>query len=919
MATTLGIVLIAACSLAGDAAKLVCDAPERASFRFSGPIGRRIDANVENWLLPAPAANPGMIAMFRVRDRLPPPSLVPWAGEFVGKYLLSAIQAMRMSDDPRLPPLVQRLVANLIACQADDGYLGPFPKEERLLKHWDLWGHYHIMLALLAWYDQTGDEAALRACTRIADLVCATYLDADRRVYDAGSHEMNMAILHSLGRLYRRTRQPRHLAMMHEIEEDWRRAGDYYRTGLAGVDFYRTPRPRWESLHDVQGLVELYLIAGDETYRDAFTRTWTSIRDWDLRNTGGFSSGEQATGNPYENTAIETCCSVAWTALSVDALRLTGDPGVADVLEAGLYNAVCGAQHPSGRWWTYNTPMDGVREASAHSIVFQARAGTPELNCCSVNGPRGLGMLSEWAVMLFDDAVAVNYLGPMRAEFRSPDGGRRRLTVESDYPIDGKIRILPEFEGDGPHALWVRIPQWAQAGVVSVRTSFGEEVDDAVDYVKFRRTWRIGDWVDVHLPMHINCQAGDLEQFGKISITRGPLLLAYDIADNDFDEPDIPQIEPLDLHTAAVSKPEAVADSDSPWIFVDVDVAQRRLRLRDFANSGRDGARYRTWFEAYNPPANRPMPLEPANMARVPAGPIAFRWRPTPDPDPMDKLVVVEPAPKEREVLAIESRTYSCVLNKDQAARLQPGKTYHWYVERLGALNTWNSSRGIERTFVVDSSLPPCTPEELAEFGERDDGVIVEAPLAGDVKPLYGRLAAHARTAACEGRDGKPNSAVELSGDRPIVAFGVRRFPEENYSAAVWIRASTAPDRMAQVVSAWCKGGDDPLRISLEGGRISARIEGGGFHSTPAVPFPLDRWTHVAFVKERNKLRLYLNGEAVAEAAAPERVFSGSTDVALGGNPKYSGDESLPARYAGFRLYARALAAPEVARLAGDP
>ena len=41
--------------------------------------------------------------------------------------------------------------------------------------------------------------------------------------------------------------------------------------------------------------------------------------------------------------------------------------------------------------------MDGVREASAHTIVFQARAGTPELNCCSVNGPRVLGMLGEWA------------------------------------------------------------------------------------------------------------------------------------------------------------------------------------------------------------------------------------------------------------------------------------------------------------------------------------------------------------------------------------------------------------------------------------------------------------------------------------------------------------------------------------------
>src|SRR5437867_1121090 len=68
-----------------------------ARWRFGGVLGQRIDANVDNWLLRAPTANPGMIEMFRVRDRAPTPNLVPWAGEFVGKYLMSAIQALRMT------------------------------------------------------------------------------------------------------------------------------------------------------------------------------------------------------------------------------------------------------------------------------------------------------------------------------------------------------------------------------------------------------------------------------------------------------------------------------------------------------------------------------------------------------------------------------------------------------------------------------------------------------------------------------------------------------------------------------------------------------------------------------------------------------------------------------------------------------
>src|SRR5688572_27603375 len=153
-----------------------------ARFRFEGPVGERVRANTRSWLIPAPDANPGMLQMFRARDREPKPTLVPWAGEFVGKYLISAVQALRMDADPELKATVERVVRELCASQADDGYLGPFPKAERLRGHWDLWGHYHCMLGLLMWHEMSGDRAALRTARRAADLVCTTYLDTGRRV-----------------------------------------------------------------------------------------------------------------------------------------------------------------------------------------------------------------------------------------------------------------------------------------------------------------------------------------------------------------------------------------------------------------------------------------------------------------------------------------------------------------------------------------------------------------------------------------------------------------------------------------------------------------------------------------------------------------------------------------------------------------
>src|SRR5690606_31819275 len=157
-----------------------------------------------------------------------------------------------------------------------------------------------------------------------------------------------------LGLLYRDTGQVNYLRLMREIERDWQKppAGDYHRLAATGLEFYQTPKPRWESLHPMIGLAELFRITGEDSYRRALIHWWRSISRTDIHNSGSFSTDEQAVGNPFKPGAIETCCTVAWLALSVEALRLTADSGIADALEHATWNAVLGYQHPSGRWCT---------------------------------------------------------------------------------------------------------------------------------------------------------------------------------------------------------------------------------------------------------------------------------------------------------------------------------------------------------------------------------------------------------------------------------------------------------------------------------------------------------------------------------------------------------------------------------------
>lgn len=589
-----------------------CESVPGARFSLQGPVERYVRNVTKNWLLEAPTANPALLAMFRDRDRTPYRNLLPWSGEFAGKYLVGATQVLQLSGDPALRDHLTRFVAELVPLQDKDGYLGPFPRTGRLTGQapnvdgkpgptWDAWGHYHMMLGLLLWEQQTGDPAALAAASRIGDMLCERFLGPRQpRLVDTGSTEMNLAPAHSLLRLYQRTGTTKYRDLATQIVDEFAAtdaqgkplAGDYLRRGLAGEPFYTTPKPRWESLHPILTLAELARITGEGRYRAAFENLWWSIAELDRHNNGGFSSGEQAQGNPYHPGAIETCCTIAWMAMSLEMLKLTGNPIVADEFELSTLNSGLGLFSPTGRWSTYNTPMDGVRNASFHEIGFQCRPGSPELNCCSVNAARGLGLISEWAVLRNDDNLFLNWYGPGTITAPLKSGVSVKLTQETEYPRRDLVKILVDPDRSSNFALRLRIPHWSAQTTVKVN---GEPVPDVRPgrYLELRRDWHAGDRIELTLDLSPRFWVGERECAGLTSIYRGPVLLAYDRRFNTMDPTEVPALSLKELAAAHIS--------DGPqWSLVHLPVATsdgRTVQLCDFASAGGDGSPYRTWLK----------------------------------------------------------------------------------------------------------------------------------------------------------------------------------------------------------------------------------------------------------------------------------------------------------------------------------
>jgi len=892
--------------------KFVCDRARGAQWRFDGPLGERIAANLDNWLLRAPDANPGMIEMFRVRDRHPAPQLVPWAGEFIGKYLISAIQARRMVDSPALDALLRRVISEWVSTQAEDGYLGPFRKHERLLGHWDLWGHYHALLALMMWYEYTGDQAARGCAIRCADLICKTFLDTGKRAFDAGSHEMNLAIIHALGWLYRDTGHERYLRMMREIEKDWERAGDYFRQGLAGVEYFRTPKPRWESLHDVQGLVELYRITGDERYKTAFTNLWWSIVRNDRHNTGAFSTNEQAVGDPYVPGAIETCCSTAWMALTADMLRLTGHSLAADELELSTWNTVLGSQHPSGRWWTYNTPMDGKREASAHTIVFQSRAGTPELNCCSVNAPRGLGILSEWAVMTDEAGVFINFFGPMQATMALRNGLTLHIAQKTTYPGDGRVSIAVRPSAPAEFAVRLRIPAWSVKTRVHVR---GEPVTgvDPGRYLLLKRTWQQGDTIELDLDMGIRTWVGDGAAINKASLYYGPLLLAFDQHFNAFDADKLP---PLDMGNLSYVRAE-VGGRFRPMVLLRFKGTDgREVTLCDFATAGAYGTEYVSWLPVVKAPPPPFFLRFPADGARVPVGPTKFEWTGMRGVSGRSyTLVIAADRSMKQPVLTVPEITRPWRVVRES---LEPGRTYYWQVVSRNAHGQREADVG-PRSFSVDASLKNPFTDAPALLEYRQDDLVTGSPLDGDGKPSYGYLEESRNVKPAPDRKGRASGAVAFAGDG-MLRYRIPQFPEQDYTFLAWVRPEGRPAAgISQVFSAWSRGMDDPLRVTLENDKLHARIEAGASWSTKGCPVEYGKWVHVAAVKKGAQLTLYLNGKLFdTVSGVPTTLLSSAVDFALGANPHYGGNEFFTGAIDEFAFYAKALTADQIAEMCRD-
>ena len=519
---------------------------EPADFRettYDGWIADRMKINVEKRLLKL-----DLDMILEPFANRPGPQW--WAGEHVGKYLHAATYAWRFTGDDRLKERMDYAVKSLVATQLANGYLGTYKESDQFGQGdglgwdgpvWDVWTHKYNLIGLLTYYQATGNESALEASKRAADLMYETLVVKKRSMRLASAH-MGMAatsVLQPMAFLYRLTGEQRYLDFCHYVIESWEEENKaetwMYEDGcqlltslLEHGNVYKTAnRKAYEMLSNLVGLLELYRVEPDERYLTACKNAWKDIATKRLYITGTASYHEQFTPDhrlpPGEATG-EGCVTVTWLQLTTHLLELTGQVQYADELERTVYNALLAAQSPHTGEVAYFVPLIGQRWYGDRD-----RKMDPEITCCASSIPRGIAMIPRFASGTLNGKPALLQYIPGKHALHYGVGENRKnvtLHIRGDYPETGDLDIEVELEETTKFPLVLRVPAWAKGFEVTVGGKTYRPSRKRL--LEIRRKWSPGDMIHVKIPIAIRVIPDGDKTTDSVAFARGPQVLATD-------------------------------------------------------------------------------------------------------------------------------------------------------------------------------------------------------------------------------------------------------------------------------------------------------------------------------------------------------------------------------------------------------
>ena len=518
-------------------------------------------------------------------------------GEIVGhsafdsdlhKALEGACYTLGHCDDTALLQRVEGILDRILAAQAEDGYLvsyfiakEPQNKWANLRLNHEMYNAGHFFEFAVAHHQLTGKTNALDAAKRFADHMDRTFGHGKR--YDVDGHqEIELALV----KLYRATDEKRYLDLCRFFLEERGHVHGTERKLFTEVIPRGNPErkpgetnPEWMKrkwskrdgkMQDHKPVLEqteavghavragyMYAAMTDlarfseaPEYAKAVRTLWDDVLRSKFYLTGGVGTAqydEEGYGDPYRlpnSTYCESCANMANVLWQHRMNLLDGDAKYADVMELTLYNSAIAGLALSGKGFFYQNPLESRDGAERPDWIGLA--------CCPTSISRFTPQVGGMVYARKAGKIFVNLYAAGAATIDIGNGKVVKISQETDYPWDGRIKLTIAPDQPSEFDLCVRIPGWAlgnpvpsdlyrfastEAAPVSLKIN-GETVEAKPGkdgYVHLARSWKVGDEVSLDLPMpvrRVHAHEKVEADKGKVALMRGPIVYCLEGVDN---------------------------------------------------------------------------------------------------------------------------------------------------------------------------------------------------------------------------------------------------------------------------------------------------------------------------------------------------------------------------------------------------
>jgi len=467
------------------------------------------------------------------------------AGEMGGNWIDGFVRMAWLTGNPVAKKKADDFVQDVLRAADPDGYIGNIKPEKRFQSRMtgELWMQSRTYLALLVYYELTGDKNVLDAVVKATKLTMSKYGPENspfhltpeeradgRKGRDRTVNGHSLMFVDVLEWLYRLTGDRAYPEFAAFLYEDYSSSGDVDTMDIQLRSLSNMKYPFfWHGVHAVEQLrVPLFLAYADgrEPYRNAGANAFAKVKKH--ITPGGSCASDEGVMNhaPLPDQPYEYCTTTELATSLESALQKTGKMEYADMVERAVFNAAQGARTPDGKCIAYLSSAT-LPEALEQIDIPYAGTKRHKLSpahdvggaCCSANAVKIMPYYTcaMWMKSAKDGGLAALLFGPSKVH-ADIQGVPVTIEEKTSYPFSDTITF--EFTTKKPvkFPLTIRVPEWA--GKTTIMAT-GAEVTEGEGIRTVTKTWQTGDTVRVDFENPIK---GRELVNGEMGISRGPLL-----------------------------------------------------------------------------------------------------------------------------------------------------------------------------------------------------------------------------------------------------------------------------------------------------------------------------------------------------------------------------------------------------------